>query len=84
MNITPSTDLTEVIGRPVSVKFQSNGSLHALDGTITELFHGATSTRPEFKLEDGVRGHGRFTHNGTVHSSWFYWPYDGLTLDLAA
>lgn len=89
MNITPSADLTTVVGVPADVCYQLTNRygtrLHTATVVIDEAHHGDTA-RPGFGLENGVRGRAVFrTVNGqrAYGSSWFYWPYDGLTITAA-
>lgn len=85
MQIAPTADLAPFVGTPVDVTYRLNGRTHVAHVVVAELHHGATAS-PGYGLEGGVHGCANYlTLNGQrrVESSWFYWPYNGLTITAA-
>ncbi len=72
MKVTPTTDLTPLVGVPVQALHTNHAGTHLTRGVIHELHHG-TNTRPEHGITNGV--HGRMTVAPSGASTWFYWPY---------
>lgn len=88
MNVTPTTDLTPLLGVPVDVTYRLDGQTRTHYVTVVpdELHHGATDSG-RYGLKDGVRGCARYLIVNGQRSddvSWFYWPYDGLTIQRAS
>lgn len=86
--ITPTTDLGQFVGVTSNVTHRVAGNPANVDGiahvtvVIREAHHGAT-TSGRYGLDDGVSGCADYydTRGGRTGSSYFYWPYDGLTIE---
>lgn len=86
MQITAATDLAQFVGIPTDVVYQlterQRVTTHHVTVVIDEIHHGE-GTRPGYGLEEGVHGRAVYrTVNGqpACGSSWFFWPYDGLSV----
>ncbi len=86
--ITPTTDLAQFVGVTTHVTHRVDGNPANVDGIahitvrIREAHHGAT-TSGRYGLADGILGCADYydTHGGRTGSSYFYWPYDRLTIE---
>lgn len=83
--VTPTTDLRPLVGVPVQAHYRLTrpDRTCVATGVIHELRHGA-DTRPDCGLTNGVAGRMTVRTAAGDRSTWFWWPYTGLTITLTS